>query len=270
MSVFRSTNPFLTEQAFAGDGRGQFGNFAMREARPTTMTLQGTVNATFILLGITLATAIFCWSFLQTKPSLLFGAALVGSLVTLVGCVVTWFKRGASPYVAPFIAVAQGCTAGALSVLWTQYAAGPNAPQFAGSLGTGLVLQAALLTIGIAGGLLVAYKSRLIKATENFKLGVVAATGGLFFVCIASMVLSMFGLKVPYIWENGPIGIAFAGVIVVIAALNLVLDFDFIEQGSEAGLPKHMEWYAAIGLLITLVWLYVSILRMLAMLQRRD
>jgi uncharacterized YccA/Bax inhibitor family protein len=136
-------------------------------------------------------------------------------------------------------------------------------------LGTGLVLQATILTAGIAVSLLIAYKTRLIKATENFKLGVCAATGGLAILCLGSMLLGLFGVHIPYIWESGPIGIAVAGFVVVIAALNLVLDFDFIEQGAQNRLPRYMEWYAGIGLLVTLVWLYISILRLLAYLQDR-
>jgi uncharacterized YccA/Bax inhibitor family protein len=275
MSVFRTSNPLLTADAFRGDGGGgRFGNFNLGSstsaaARPTTMTLQGTVNATLILLGLCVASAIFCFSFLQKNQGALIGAASIGGIVSLVGLLAIYFKPGLSPYAAPLIAVAKGCTAGAASVFWTAYAQRSES-QIVGQLGAGLVIQAALLTIAIAGGLLVAYKSRLIKVTQNFRLGVVAATLGLFFFSIIALVLSMFGVQIPYIWDNGPIGLIFTGAIVVLAALNLVLDFDFIEQGAENGLPRHMEWYAAIGLLVTLVWLYVSLLRLLAQLQRRD
>ncbi|NQT32309.1 MAG: Bax inhibitor-1/YccA family protein, partial [Candidatus Omnitrophica bacterium] len=112
--------------------------------------------------------------------------------------------------------------------------------------------------------LLAAYKSRLIRVTENFKLGVVAATGGIFLVYIVTLVLSFFGVRVPFIYEGGPVGILFSLFVVVIASLNLVLDFDFIEKGAEHGAPKYLEWYGAFGLVVTLIWLYLEMLRLLA------
>lgn len=278
MSMFRTSNPLLTAPAFSGAGReeGRFGNFAMPASsasaaavRPDTMTLQGAVNASLILLGITVATGLFCFSFLQKNPGILFGAWIISGLSGLVATLAVAFRPRMSPYVAPVVAVAQGVFAGAASIVWTRYAQGSQS-QVVGQLGTGLVLQAALLTAGIAGGLLVAYSSRLIKPSENFKLGVAAATMGLCFFSLAALALSLFGIRIPYIWDNGPIGLLFAGAIVVLAALNLVLDFDFIENAASSGQPKHMEWYAAIGLLVTLVWLYVSLLRLLAMMNRRD
>jgi uncharacterized YccA/Bax inhibitor family protein len=133
----------------------------------------------------------------------------------------------------------------------------------------GIVLQAAMLTFGTLFALLAAYRSGLIRATENFKLGICAATGGIALVYIVTMVLGMFGVRVPYIHDSGLIGIGFSLFVVVIAALNLVLDFDFIEQGSAVGAPKYMEWYAAFGLLVTLIWLYIEFLRLLAKLNSR-
>src|SRR5690606_308007 len=108
------------------------------------------------------------------------------------------------------------------------------------------------------------------RATENFKLGVVAATGGIALVYLATIVLEFFGIGIPYIHESGLVGIGFSLFVVVVAALNLVLDFDFIETGVEQGAPKYMEWYGAFGLMVTLVWLYVEFLRLLAKLQSRD
>jgi len=123
--------------------------------------------------------------------------------------------------------------------------------------------------MGVLFSLLMAYKSGLIKVTENFKLGIVAATGGIMMVYIASMVLGFFGLGVPFIHENGLMGIGFSAFVVVIAALNLILDFDFIETGAKNGAPKYMEWYGAFGLLVTLIWLYIEILHLLAKLRSR-
>jgi uncharacterized YccA/Bax inhibitor family protein len=133
----------------------------------------------------------------------------------------------------------------------------------------GTVSQAIFLTFGTLAALLVAYRSGWIRATENFKLSVVAATGGIFFVYLISFVLSFFGVNIPLIHGSGIFGILFSLFVVVIAALNLVLDFDFIEQGAEQGAPKYMEWYAAFGLVVTLVWLYLEILRLLGKLQDR-
>lgn len=115
-----------------------------------------------------------------------------------------------------------------------------------------------------------AYKTGLIKATENFKLGVVAATGGIFLIYVVSIMLGLFGATIPYIHESGIIGIGFSLFVVVIAALNLVLDFDFIESGAASGAPKFMEWYAAFGLMVTLVWLYIEVLILLVKLRSRD
>ncbi len=126
-----------------------------------------------------------------------------------------------------------------------------------------------MLTFGTLFALLFAYRTGLIRATENFKLGVVAATGGIALVYLASIVLAFFDVRVPFIHESGLIGIGFSLFVVVIAALNLVLDFDFIETGVEQGAPKYMEWYGAFGLLVTLVWLYLEILRLLSKLQSR-
>jgi uncharacterized YccA/Bax inhibitor family protein len=266
MSTFQSSNPFLKTEALEG---GRFGNFAMRGSSANTMSLQGAVNASFILLGLCTAMAVFCWSYLQSHSALLLPALFVPGLLTLVLTFVAYGRPQVSPYVAPVVAIAQGAFVGAASVAWSAYAE-KSASATVGNLGTGLVLQAALLTLGIAGGLLVAYTTRLIRPSQKFLMGVAAATMGLCLFSIAALVLSMFGVRIPYLWDNGPIGIAFAGFVVVLAAMNLLVDFDQIERGAANGAPKYMEWYSAIGLLVTVVWLYVSLLRLLAMLQRRN
>jgi uncharacterized YccA/Bax inhibitor family protein len=133
----------------------------------------------------------------------------------------------------------------------------------------GISVQAVMLTFGVFAALLFAYTSRLIRPSENFKLGVVAATGGIALVYLVSIGLSFFGITIPFLHDSGPIGILVSVVIVVIAALNLVLDFDFIETGVARGAPRYMEWYAAFGLLVTLVWLYLEMLRLLSKLRRR-
>lgn len=266
--MIRTHNPVLTPEAFAPGG--PYSARTVAEDGPRTMSLQGTVNATVILLGICCATAVLLWSFLQSNPALIFPIWLVGSLTGLIAGLVLYRKPTLSPYIAPLIAVGQGCLAGGASVVYSSWAQrSALTGGLGGTLGPGLVIQASVLTLGIAGALLLAYTSRLIKPTENFKLGLSAAMGGILLVSIGSLVLRLFGVHVPYLWDNGLIGIGFSGFIVVVAALNLVLDFDFIEQGVANNLPKHMEWYAAFGLLVTLVWLYVQILRLLAQLANR-
>ena len=138
----------------------------------------------------------------------------------------------------------------------------------------GIAAQAIGLTLFVFVALLLAYQSKLIKATENFKLGVTAATGGIMLFYLAGFILSLFGFN--QLWglhassNSGWLSIGISLFVVVIAALNLVMDFDFIEQGAESGAPKYMEWYAGFGLLVTLVWLYFEILRLLAKLQSRN
>lgn len=267
MSMFRTTNPMLNERIFDrraawGDGR------VMPSDRRTTMTLQGAVNASAILLTLCIIAGVATWILFQQQPALLIPGLVIALGLGFVLTLVTRFKPAASPFVGPVIAVSEGIFAGTLSLLWSSYA--QNATGKLASLGTGLVLQAGLLTACIAAAMLVLYTSRIIKVTEKFKLGVYAAIAGVCFVSLASMVLGLLGVHVPYLWDNGLIGLAFSGFVVVVASLNLVLDFDFIEQGAEARLPRHMEWYAGVGLLVSLVWLYVSMLRLLAMLQSRD
>ena len=166
-------------------------------------------------------------------------------------------SRRGRPYTTPIYAALEGVALGGISVVFeARY--------------PGIVSQAVFLTFGTLGALLVAYRTGVIRATENFKLGVVAATGGIALLYLVSFVLGFFGISVPLIHSSGTFGILFSVFVVVIAALNLVLDFDFIEQGVERGAPKHMEWYGAFGLLVTLVWLYLEILHLLAKLQSRQ
>ena len=168
----------------------------------------------------------------------------------------TIFKKTWSPVTAPMYALAEGLALGTISIL-----AEMRFP--------GIAMQAVALTFGILFSLLAAYRSGFIAATENFKLGVVAATGGIAIVYLVSFVLSFFGTSIPLIHEAGLVGIGFSLFVVVIAAMNLVLDFDFIEQGVERRAPKYMEWYAAFGLMVTLVWLYVEVLNLLRKLNSR-
>lgn len=222
------------------------------------MTLSGTVNKTFLLLVLLLLSAGWTWSRFNVSAGadplvpVLMGVGAIGGLITALVCA---FWRKSAPFTAPVYALLEGLLLGGLSAMMElKY--------------PGIVLQAVVLTAGTLGSLLFAYMTGAIKATENFKLGVVAATGAVFFIYLGTWIASMFGIQVPYIHDNGTVGILISLAIVVIAALNLVLDFDFIEQGAEVGAPKYMEWYGAFGLMVTLVWLYIEILRLLGKLRR--
>jgi len=183
---------------------------------------------------------------------------MIGGLIGgFVIALVTIFKKNLSPITVPIYALLEGLFLGGIS-------------RFFEDRFPGIASQAIILTLGILGALLLAYKSKLIKPTENFKLGVFAATGGIAMIYVIGFVMSLFGSGIPLIHESGMIGIGFSVFVVIIASLNLVLDFDFIEQGAEQGAPKYMEWYGAFGLLVTLIWLYLEILRLLAKLQSRD
>ncbi len=219
------------------------------------MTLGGTVNKTALSLFILLITAGYVWNRGANDPALpmwILGSVIAGFILALV----TVFKQTWAPMTTPAYAAVEGVALGGISVVFeSQY--------------PGIVSQAVFLTFGTLGALLLAYRSGVIKATENFKLGIVAATGGIALLYLVSFVLSFFGMSVPLIHSSGTWGILFSVFVVVIAALNLVLDFDFIETGVQRGAPKYMEWYGAFGLLVTLVWLYLEILRLLAKLQSR-
>jgi len=252
--MVRSGNPALKESTFLDLGSG-----AVVARDGEAMTLNGTVNKTGILLLLAVLTGAFSWSQIEvtqegaTGMGYLWGGLIGGFVLALV----TIFKKEWAPVTAPLYALVEGLFLGAISALYNH-------------MYEGIVTQAVMLTFGTLFALLMAYRSGLIKANENFKLGVVAATGGIALVYLLSMVLRMFGKDVPLIHESGIVGIGFSLFVIVIAALNLVLDFDFIESGVEAGAPKYMEWYAGFGLMVTLVWLYLEFLRLLAKLQSRD
>lgn len=222
------------------------------------MSLEGTVHRTFFLLCLLVTSAASVWHLMDTNPEwvtpLLIGSCILGLIIALVTC----FKHSWSPVTAPAYALVEGVVVGTISAHFEAFY-------------PGIVIQAVALTFGTLFCLLAAYRSGLIKATENFKLGLVAATGGIVLLYLINFGLRVFtSLSIPFIHESGTMGIAFSLFVVVIAALNLVLDFDFIEAGVAYGAPKYMEWYAAFGLLVTLVWLYLELLRLLAKMRSRD
>jgi uncharacterized YccA/Bax inhibitor family protein len=242
----RTSNPTLSDSAFS--------QVEHSSAKP--MTLQGTVNKTALLLMILFVPAVYTWQATVANPASSTMYIGIGAIVGFILALVTTFKATWSPITAPLYAFAEGVFLGALSARYN-------------TLYDGIVLQAVMLTGGVLFALLAAYSMRIIKATENFKLGIAAATGGIMLVYVATIVLRLFGIDIPYIHGSGAVGIGFSVVVVIIAALNLVMDFDFIENGCAQGAPKYMEWYASFGLLVTLVWLYIEILRLLAKLADR-
>ena len=213
-----------------------------------TMTLEGTVNKTGILLALCVGGAFFGWN----APALALPAIIIGFVIALF----TIFRPKNAPYTAPAYSAIEGVALGAITMVFeSQY--------------PGIGIQAIGLTFGILASLLFCYKSGIIKPTENFRLMIFSATMGIFLLYLISFIMSFFGNSIGFIHSNGLFGIGFSLFVVGIAALNLVLDFDFIEEGSEAGLPKYMEWYGAFSLMVTLVWLYLEILRLLAKIRSR-
>lgn len=244
MMISRSANPALNKNTFAA-----FGQMA---TAGKAMTIEGTVNKTAILMGCVLLTAFYAW----THPQAM-GLMLVGIIGGLICAIITVVKKDLAGITAPLYALFEGLALGFISVFFEM--------RF-----PGIVMNAVMLTFGTLVTLLLAYRSGLIKATENFKLGVVAATGGIFFLYLISFIMGFFGMHMSFLHDSSLLSIGISFVVVIVAALNLVLDFDFIEQGAQYGAPKYMEWYSAFGLMVTLIWLYIEILHLLAKLQSRD
>ncbi len=265
--MMRTGNPALSEKVFRIED----------VSAADVMTLEGTATKTMVLLGVLVIVAGIVWSqtyaALEAKeigvvetqgytrsltqlPGATWGYLMAGVLGGLVVAMITIFNPRMSPITAPIYAAFEGLFLGAFSSMF-EY------------MYPGIIPQAITITFGTLAMLLVAYRLRLVRPTENFKLGVIAATGGVCLLYMASFIMSFFGAGFGFLHSTGWFGIGFSAFVVVLAAMNLVLDFDFIESGVERGAPKYMEWYAAFGLLVTLIWLYVEIVRLLAKLQSR-
>lgn len=244
--MFRTSNPVLARDIFS---------------RPSgvasdVMTVQGTVTKTIFLILLTMGTAGFAWSQFfagQDVTPLL----AIGAVASIVAFIAIWWRGSAGFITAPLYALGKGLLLGGISAM--VQASYPKYP--------GLVIQAVALTFGTLFMLLFAYKVGLVRATQGFRAGIMAATGAICLVYLVDVILMLCGTRVPFIHESGMIGIGFSLFVVAIAALNLVLDFDYIERGAQVGLSKNMEWYGAFGLLVTLIWLYWEILRLLIKLQ---
>jgi uncharacterized YccA/Bax inhibitor family protein len=252
MPLIKTSNPALGKNSFQNL---QYGGTIDAAAR---MTLNGTIHKTGILLLCALATAYWTWnSFLQThNPADVGGRLTIGVFGGLIFAFVTAFKKEWAPVTAPIYAALEGLVLGGLSaILNYRY--------------PGLAIQAVSLTFGTLFVMLFLYRTGVIKVTRRFMIGVVAATGGIMLFYLAEILLGFFGIQFVSINSGSPIGIIFSLFVVGLAALNLVLDFAFIEQGVASGVPKYMEWYGAFGIMVTLVWLYIEILNLLAKMNSR-
>lgn len=258
----RNGNPALSEDTF--EKLSDNGTFAPPPGTPAhaqeVMTVEGTVNKTMILLLLAVISASVTWS-MVLKPGgigMAIPLMLGGMFTAFIVAMVTIFKPNISPYTAPVYALLEGLALGGISaVVNSQY--------------PGIATQAVGLTFGTLAVMLLAYRTGLIQVTDKFRMGVVAATGGIAVFYLISMVMRMMGVGASFLAYDAtsPLAIGISLVVVVVAALNLVLDFDMIERGTKYRAPKFMEWYSAFSLMLTLVWLYLELLRLLARLSRR-
>jgi len=245
--LLRSNNPVLKEKAFTGE-----------LVTGEVMTIQGTVNKTGLLLLFVVVTAAWTWGLSHSEtPEVAYPWMLGGLLGGFVVALVTVFKKTWAPLTAPIYALCEGLALGGISAFFER-----SYP--------GIAVQAVSLTFAVMFVMLLAYKTGIIRATRGFKLGIIAATGAIAVVYLVNMVMSLFfHTQMSFLYSSTPLGIGISLVVVIIAALNLILDFDMIENAARMGAPKYMEWYGAFGLMVTLIWLYLEILRLLSKTRRR-
>ncbi len=248
---FESRNPVMSDSILRKASQSQTLDNDFVQARGERMTVSGAVNKTFILTGILLITAILGYTY--ASPILTIGGAIGGLIVVLISV----YKLEYSPTLAPIYAALEGLFVGGISAMYA-------------SLYNGIVFQAVSLTIAVLFTMLFLYRSGIIKVTEKLRSGVYMATGAIALVYILNFVLSFFGISVPYLHSSGPIGIGISLVIIGVAAFNLLLDFDNFEKGERFGAPAYMEWFFGMGLIVTLVWLYIEILRLVAIFSSSD
>ncbi len=246
----KTSNPTLNQKIIR--------NYTYQTTDTGVMTIQGTINKVILLFLLTLGGAFFTWNkFLTAGPAAVQGWIAIGGIGGFVIAMITVFNKKRAGILAPIYAVFEGLFLGAISA-------------FFAAAYEGIVMRAVMLTLAVLFSMLFMYKSGVIKVTQKFRAGVVAATVGIAVAYFFSFILRLFGMNMSFMYGGGTMGIIISLVIVGVAALNLVLDFDFIDRGSQAGLPKYFEWYGAFGLMVTLIWLYLEILRLLAMLSGRD
>lgn len=244
----RSSNPAMTARIFEKVG--------MATAESNVMTINGTINKIGLMLLMVIAAAAYTWNMVMgADPGRAGTLAMVGAIGGFITALITIFRPQSSAISAPIYAILEGLFLGAISaIINARY--------------PGVAFQAVLLTFGTLFTMLFLYRSGRIRATPRFRRGVMMATGAVFFAYLISWIMSLLGMSVGFMHSSGPLGILINLVIIVIAALNLIMDFDFIEKGSQMGAPKYMEWYGAFGLMVTLIWLYIEFLRLLSRFSR--
>ena len=246
----RSSNPAMTGRILEKVGMAATGS--------NVMTIVGTINKVGLMLLLVIAAAAYTWNMVMGADLGRAGTlAMVGAIGGFITALITIFRPKSSAISAPVYAILEGIFLGAISaVINARY--------------PGVAFQAVLLTFGTLFTMLFLYRSGRIRATPRFRRGVMMATGAVFFAYLISWIMSLLGMSVGFMHSSGPLGILINLVIIVIAALNLIMDFDFIEKGSQMGAPKYMEWYGAFGLMVTLIWLYIEFLRLLSRFAGRD
>ena len=255
MELFKSGNPTLTEKIFDRSSN-------IDASLQGTMTIRGTMNKFGFLLMMVIGGAAYTWHLHadgnQSTMSTLMVVGIFGGLISAFAMI---FKPNWAQYIAPLYGILEGFFLGGISAIMND-AFQKTYP--------GLVMQAVGLTFGVAIAMFLLYNFRVIRATEKFKSIIISATMGIAIFYLISMVLSLFHVNMPFLYDSSPLGIGLSLFIVAIAALNLIIDFDMIEQGAEQGAPKFMEWYGAFGLLVTIVWLYIEILKLLSRFAKRN
>ncbi|TAJ64137.1 MAG: Bax inhibitor-1/YccA family protein [Chitinophagaceae bacterium] len=255
MAIFKSGNPTLTEKMFDR-------SLHIESNMQGTMSVRGTLNKFGFLLLMIIAGAAYSWHlFEQAQTGLMNTLMMVGIFGGLITAIAISFKPNWAPYLAPLYGLLEGLFVGAISAILNA-AFAEKYP--------GLVMQAVGLTFGVAIAVFLLYNFRVIRATEKFKSVIIASTMGIALFYLLTMVLRLFGVNVSFMYDSSMLSIGISLFVVAIAALNLILDFDMIEQGAERGAPKFMEWFGAFGLMVTLVWLYIEMLKLLSKLGSRD
>lgn len=242
----RTSNPALSDAAFR--------RMYATEVGVETMTMEGAIKKTGVLFGLLLVTALLQFYLMYTpavNPLVPQATMMLGFIGGLIVAFITIFRPRLAPYTAPIYALLEGFIVGGLTVVFDYFY-------------PGIALPAIGLTFGVLAMMLAVYMSGLIKVTQKFRMGMMMAIGSIFLLYMVTWIGSFFGFYVPFVYEGGPIGIGFSLLVVGIAALSLLLDFDMIERGAAARAPKYVEWYSAFALMVTLVWLYIEILRLLA------
>lgn len=247
--TMQSSNPFLGEKSlhhFTAAGL----------SRSDGMTVKGALNKTIMLVLVVAVSAMFTWwMYVQRGPEAVYPFVIGGCIGGLILAIATFFKQEWAVFTAPIYAVVEGLAIGGISAMYEgKY--------------SGIVLQAVLLTLMIVMSMLLVYRSGIIKLNDKLRFGIVAATGAIALLYIVNFGLHFAGIQIPLIHDSGPIGIGFSLFVIVLACFNLFMDFEFIDQGAAQQAPKHVEWFAAFGLLITIVWLYIEVLRLLSKLRR--